>query len=224
MAEPLLEAWPPNGHPRLVHVMPWDLTVGGAQRMLDLWCSHEAHRWDAHILSVGARGPFAFAGARVHPELKRPQILDLIETLKPDLLVHHEPDARNGINSTCPQVWILHTTNSLRELPPKHATPAMVYSNFDSDEINPAWRDLPLKVLRPQVDAREFCPTKQKHVGLVCGIVGRLHEDKLPASFIEALRRWHPGPWRIRFLGEGLDMGYQRCVRENLANLPWIEF
>ena len=100
----------------------------------------------------------------------------------------------------------------------------MVFSNFDSDEINPAWRQLPLKVLRPQIDTREFHPTNEKHVGLVCGIVGRLHEDKLPASFVEALRDWQPGPWQIRFIGEGLDMGYQQHVREKLANLPWVEF
>lgn len=224
LVERLVEDWPLDGRPRLIHLVPWDLTVGGAQRMLDLWCSHEAHRWDAHILTVGARGPFAFAGATVHSELESSQIPSLIETLQPDLLVHHEASDKNGINSTCPQVWIFHCTNSLRELPPTHAKPAMVFSNFDADEINPSWRQLPLKVLRPQIDTVEFQPTEQKHVGLVCGIVGRLHEDKVPKSFIEALCEWQPGPWRIRFVGHGLDTGYQRYVREKLANLPWVEF
>ena len=224
LVEPPVEAWPLDGRPRLVHLVPWDLTVGGAQRMLDVWCSHEAHRWDAHILTAGARGPFAFAGATVHSEVERSQIRSLIETLQPDLLVHHEASDKNEINSTCPQVWIFHCTNSLRELPPKHATPATVFSNFDSDEINPAWRHLPLKVLRPQIDTVRFRPTEQKHVGLVCGIVGRLHEDKVPKSFVEALRAWQPGPWRIRFIGQGLDTGYHRYVREKLANLPWVGF
>lgn len=192
--------------------------------MLDLWCSHEAHRWDAHILTAGARGPFAFAGATVHAELERSQIPSLIETLQPDLLVHHEASDKNGINSRCPQVWIFHCRNSLREPPATHATPAMVFSNFDSDEINPAWRQLPLKVLRPQIDTVEFHPTDKKHVDLVCGIVGRLHEDKVPKSFIEALQAWHPGPWRIRFVGQGLDTGYHRYVKEKLASLSWVEF
>ena len=53
--------WPRDCRPRMVHLMPWDLTVGGAQRMLDLWCSHEAHRWDTHILTAGKGGPFAKA-------------------------------------------------------------------------------------------------------------------------------------------------------------------
>ncbi len=220
----MLQAWPLDGRPRLIHLFPWDLTVGGAQRMLDLWCSHEAHRWDAHILTHGARGPFAFTGATVHSEVDRSQIPHLIETLQPDLLVHHEPSDKNGIDSTCPQVWIYHCTNSLRKLPPKHAKPAMVFSNFDSDEINPAWRQLPLKVLRPQIETIEFRPAQKKHIGLVCGIVGRLHEDKVPKSFIEVLRAWQPGPWRIRFIGHGFETGYQRYVREKLANLPWVEF
>lgn len=218
------ELWPRDGRPRLIHLMPWDLTVGGAQRMLDVWCSHEAHRWDTHILTVGARGPFAFAGATVHSELGSSQVQSLIETLQPDLLVHHEPADKNGISSTCPQVWILHCTNSLRELPPGHAKPATVFSNFDSHEIHSGWRQLPLEVLPLQIDPRKFRPIKRKHVGLICGIVGRLHEDKVPRSFIEALQAWQAGPWRIRFIGHGLDTGYQRFVSEKLANLPWVEF
>ena len=220
----LAERWARNGLPRLVHVMPWDLTVGGAQRMLDQWCYHEAHRWDTHILTVGARGPFKFAGAHVHSELDRSEILSLVEALQPDLMVHHEPTDHNAIKSDCPQVWILHTTNSLRELPPKHTKPAMVFSNLDSGEIHSAWRRLSLTVLRPQVDPAEFRPTKVKHRGLVCGIVGRLHEDKVPISFIEALQAWDAGPWRIRFIGYGLETGYQRYVKSKLANLPWVEF
>ena len=216
--------WPRDGRPRLIHLMPWDLTVGGAQRMLDVWCSHEAQRWDTHILTPGARGPFEFAGAAVHSELERSQVLSLIESLDPDLLVHHEPSAENGISSRCPQVWILHCTNSLREPPPQHVTPATVFSNFDSPDIHSNWRQLPLKVLPLQIDARSFRPTKRKHVGLVCGIVGRLHEDKVPRSFMEAVLAWEPGPWRIRFIGHGLDTGYQQFVREKLAHLTWVEF
>ena len=161
LVEPVAKLWPRNGLPRLIHLMPWDLTVGGAQRMLDLWCSHEAHRWDTHILTVGARGPFVFAGATVHSELGRSHILNLIDTLQPDLLVHHEPSDRNGISSKCPQVWILHCTSSLRELPPKHATAAMAFSNFDSHEIHAGWRQLSLRVLPLQFDTGEFRPSKR---------------------------------------------------------------
>lgn len=222
--EHLAETWPRDGRPRLLHLMPWDLTVGGAQRMLDLWCLHQAYRWDTHIITVGARGPFEFAGATIHSELRASQIQSLIETLLPDLLVHHEPTAKSGIISKCPQVWILHCTNSLRASPPKHVTPSAVFSNFDSHEIHPGWRKLPLKVLPLQIDTDNFRPSKRKRVGLVCGIVGRLHEDKIPRSFIDALRAWQPGPWRIRFIGHGLDTGYQQFVFEQLADVTWIDF
>jgi glycosyltransferase involved in cell wall biosynthesis len=215
---------PRDGRPRLIHLVPWDLTVGGAQRMLDAWCSHEGRRWDTHILTPGARGPFQFAGAAVHSELEPSQVLSLIESLQPDLLVHHEPSVENGIISKCPQVWILHCTNSLREPPPQHSTPAKVFSNFDSPDIHSDWRQLPLEVLPLQIDTREFRPTKRKHVGLVCGIVGRLHEDKVPPSFVEAVLAWEPGSWRIRFIGHGLDTGYQQIVKRKLANVPWVDF
>ena len=228
MSNPVKMPWeelqPPDGRPRLIHLMPWDLTIGGAQRMLDLWCSHQAYRWDTHIVTAGERGPFEFAGATIHSGLKKSEIPGLIETLQPDLLVHHEPAEKNGIRSGCPQVWIFHCTNSLRAAPPKHVTPAAVFSNFDSHEIHPGWRQLPLNVLPLEINTSEFRPTKRKHVGLVCGIVGRLHEDKIPRSFIDALLAWQAGPWRIRFIGHGLDTGYQRFVKEKLANVPWIDF
>jgi glycosyltransferase involved in cell wall biosynthesis/GT2 family glycosyltransferase len=212
-------------NPRLVHLLPWDLTVGGAQRMLDLWCTHEASRWDTHIISLGERGPFAFTGATVHSNLKREQTLELIGSLEPDLLVHHEPAERNGIVSKCPQVWVAHCTSTLRELAPQHAKPVTVFSNFDSHEIHSSWRELSLKVLPLQVDPHQFYPTTESnHDGLVCGIVGRLHEDKVPRSFIKALLEWEPGPWRIRFVGHGLGMGYQEFVKAQLGNLPWVEF
>lgn len=220
----LTELWPRNGRPRLIHLLPWDLTVGGAQRMLDVWCSRESHRWDVHIITIGERGPFEFTGATVHSELTSAQIVPLIETLKPDLLVHHEPSERAGISSPCPQVWILHCASSLRVPPPEHALPEAVFSNFDTDEIHSHWRQLPLEVLPLQVDTDKFHPAKWKHPGPVCGIVGRLHEDKVPRTFVEALKVWQPGPWRIRFVGHGLDTGYQQFVSGALAHLPWVDF
>jgi hypothetical protein len=36
--------------------------------------------------------------------------------------------------------------------------------------------------------------------------------------------RWEPGPWKIRFIGHGLDNGYQRFVQEKLAKRQWVEF
>jgi len=214
--EQLAELWPRDGRPRLIHLMPWDLTVGGAQRMLDVWCFHEAHRWDTHILTVGARGPFGFAGATIHSELASSQIVSLIETLQPDLLVHHDPTDQNGIRSRCPQVWILHCTNSLREPPPQHVAPATVFSNFDSPEIHSDWRQLPLKVLPLQIDARQYRPIKRKHAGLVCGIVGRLHEDKVPRSFIEAVLAWEPGGGRSDSSGTDSILAIRNSCKGNL--------
>jgi hypothetical protein len=192
--------------------------------MLDVWCSRESHRWEVHIVTIGAQGPFGFAGATIHSDLKQAEIARRIETLQPDLLVHHEPSKRDGIASPCPQVWILHCASSLRTPPPEHALPEAVFSNFDSSEIDARWRQLPLQVLPLQVDTARFYPEERRRSGHVCGIVGRLHEDKVPRTFIEALKVWQPGPWRIRFVGHGLDTGYQQFVRESLAHLPWVEF
>ena len=171
-----------------------------------------------------ARGPFAFSGATVHAEVERSHALRLLASLQPDLLVHHEPTDRNVLSCTCPQIWIIHCTNSLRAAPPTHAAAGRVFSNFDSHEIHDGWRDLPLEAVPLGVDVGEFRPSSRSDAVPVCGIVGRLHEDKVPRSFIKALRAWRPGPWRIRFVGHGLDTGYQRFLIDELADLPWVEF
>jgi glycosyltransferase involved in cell wall biosynthesis len=217
------DLWPRDGRPRLVHFMPWDLTVGGAQRMLDLWCSHDGRRWETHVLTTAARGPFAFSGAIVHTEVERSHVSRLLAALQPELLVHHEPTDSSRLSSTCPQVWIIHCTNSLRAAPPTHAA-ARVFSNFDSHLIHDGWRELRLEALPLGVDVGEFHPSDRSNAVPVCGVVGRLHEDKVPRSFVKALRAWQPGPWRIRFVGHGLDTGYQRFVIDELADLPWVEF
>lgn len=207
--------------PRVVHVAPWDLTVGGMQRMLDLWCRSDGHRWEVHIISPGDRGPFAFSGATVHARVEARRAEELLGELAPDLLVHHGPATRYGRYSRCPCVWIVHGMAPLREPAPQWCRPAAVFSNLDSREMHPSWRTLPLRVLSLGVDLTQFRPRRYR---LVCGIVGRLSPEKVPAAFVEHLRAWRPGPWTIRFIGQGAINRHQPWVRERLRALDWIEF
>jgi len=40
----------------------------------------------------------------------------------------------------------------------------------------------------------------------------------------EAVLAWEPGRWQIRFIGHGLDTGYQKFVQRKLADVPWVDF
>ncbi len=209
----------PSTRARVVHVSPWDLTVGGMQRMIDLWCRQDGGRWDVHVVSQGLRGPFEFRHATVHASVAAGQIDALLASLQPDLLVHHAPDTTYGRYDRCPCVWMIHGMAPLRKPPPDWCRPAVVFSNLDSREIDSAWRPLPFQVLPLGVDLDALHPRR-----LVCGIVGRLNRDKVPPAFVEGLRAWEPGPWILRFIGEGLANPYQPWVKEQLAELDWVEF
>lgn len=190
--------------------------------MLDLWCAIEADRWETHIFSTQGRGAWKFSGAKVNVNMPEAKIAERLKQLAPDVVVFHKPSEATAIHVECPQAWIIHCMSVLRSAPPE-GRPAVVFSNLDA-AAHPGWSDLPLRVLPLGVDLDAFRPAPVAHEGLVCGIVGRLHEDKVPPSFVAALASWQPGPWRIRFIGHGLDSGYQAKTKKVLAGCPWIEF
>jgi len=197
--------------------------------MLDLWCRAEAHRWDVHILSPGLRGPFDFPGATVHASVPAGPARPLLAALKPDLLVHHGPHHTYGRYGQCPCVWMVHGMEPLRQPAPDWHRPSAVFSNLDSDEIHPSWRRLPFHVLPLGVDLTCFRPRMPRQPvaprsRLVCGIVGRISREKVPRGFVEALCQWDPGPWTIRFVGQGVSNRHQPWVRERFAGLDWVAF
>lgn len=209
----------PSARARVVHVSPWGLTVGGMQRMIDLWCRRDGHRWDVHIVSQGPRGPFGFKNATVHAPVHASEVDQLLASLQPDLLVHHAAHLTYGRYDRCPCIWMVHGMAPLREPAPDWCQPVAVFSNLDSPEIHPSWRQRPLRALPLGVDLEVLHPRR-----LVCGIVGRLSPEKVPPAFVECLRTWTPGPWTIRFIGEGITNAHQPWVKKRLAGLDWVEF
>ena len=144
-----------------------------------------------------------------------------MDKLQPEVLVHHEVLSGYGLYRACPCMWVLHGMLELRSTAPKWCRPVAVFSNLDSQEIHPSWRELPLRVLPLGVDLNRFTPPRRR---LVCAIVGRLAPEKVPLDFAAQLKQWDPGPWRIRFIGDCAANDYRASVRDELAILPWVEF
>ena len=233
--------------PRIVHVIPSRLGVGGVQRMVDLWCQLNGHRWEIHVVSMGNVGPFTFGGATMHARALREE-QRFLQVLGPDLIVHHNPTCEYGRYCGCPCVWIIHGMPILRSAPPTWCTPAAVFTNLDCADVHPSWRKLPFHVLSLGVDLDQFRPWRPATGGarehgtnaaadaaprqhpdagrrpLICGIAGRMNEEKIPASFVKLLRRWRHGPWVLRFIGVGVCNQYQPWVRQQLKEFDWIEF
>lgn len=218
-----------SGRPVILHILPWDLTVGGTQRLLDSWCRQEGHRWDVHIVTIGTiPGTWKLPQASVR-QLRTPsEVAAFCRALRPDVVVSH-----NCAHPFCagssgfPQVWYVHGERILAAECPSWAVPACFVENYPQ-QGHRSWLPLPRHVVRLGVDTEAFAPRYKQQSGgaerLVAGIVGRLSPEKVPASFVEALLTWKPGPWRIRFIGAGVLSPYHDEVRQRLAKLPHVEF
>jgi glycosyltransferase involved in cell wall biosynthesis len=215
-----------TGSPVIIHVMPWDLTVGGGQRMLDDWCTHEGKTWDVHIVTAGlSPGFWGFKGATIHRANTAAELADLCKQLRPEVVVTHNTDyAMSAGARLWPQVWYAHGCKILDDQRQTWAVPHSVLCNFPQ-EAHKSWRGIKRHVIRLGVDTSCFAPEGIPYRGyLVAGIVGRLSKEKVPESFVKELNAWSPGPWRVRFIGEGIRNHHQGWVRENTAAQPWVEF
>jgi len=218
----------PTGAPVILHVMPWELTVGGGQRMLSDWCRFSGQAWDVHIVTAGpAESPFAFSGAAIHQAGGPHQLAELAARLKPDVTVVHNVDHPLAVAAPFPQVWFAHGERILAESCPYPDAPVACIANYPQ-EPHESWQGIPTYTVRLGVDRQSFKPapttTRYPPSTLVAGIVGRLSIEKIPPDFLQALRSWDPGPWRLRFIGVGIANPYQRTVRQYLAGLPFVEF
>ena len=59
---------------------------------------------------------------------------------------------------------------------------------------------------------------------MICGIVGRLHPEKFPRDFAQALHEWDHGAWELRIIGRGNALEWQTRFKKDLADLPWVTF
>ena len=211
--------------PLLAHVMPWPLSVGGAQRMIHEWCAHCGHLWRTVVVAPGSERAFVFPGAEVFSEIPATEAAALLRRLAPEVVVHHGPQFDYGryVPATGALFWVIHGEYVLRSPRPAWGEPIAVFANSPSQARYDGWpapRILPLGV-----DLQRFSPNGWRPgPPLVAGVIGRLSMEKLPLGFLTALQSWTPGAWRLRFIGEGRWNPWIERVHREIGQLPFVEF
>ncbi|NLH48583.1 MAG: glycosyltransferase [Myxococcales bacterium] len=211
--------------PLLAHVMPWPLSVGGAQRMIHEWCGHCGHHWRTVVIAPGGERVFAFPGAEVFADASAGQAADLLRRLAPEVVVHHGPQFEYGRYVPVSGVlfWVIHGEYVLRSLRPAWGEPVAVFANSPSRATHDSWPAL--RILPLGVDLQRFRPgVVRQEPPLVAGVIGRLSMEKLPLGFLTALKGWAPGAWRLRFIGKGRWNPWVERVRREIGSLPFVEF
>ncbi|MDP8225621.1 MAG: glycosyltransferase [Candidatus Lernaella stagnicola] len=217
--EPLKGGEP--GRPIVTHVIPWDLTTGGIQRMVSQWCQHTGLEWDVHVVSPGIRGAYEFPNATVHPGLSDDACRSFLDETAPDLLVHHGPSVIYGRFTDCPVVWVVHNELVFADAKPTWCRPRAILSNYPPDNLGPNWQAAEITAIPLGVDLSVFRPRR-----LIAGIAGRVSPEKIPPAFIDALLAWgNPDRrWTVRFVGMGLANSYQSVLEKRVSDVDWIEF
>ena len=216
----LLQSQAPSLKPKIVHVLPWAPgTIGGVQRMIDLWLEHCAAGWDAHVVCPGPLIDFLFRHATAHWNVNEEQADECLRRLNPDVLVHHGPHFSYGrfVPANGAVIWVVHGGSILENPCPAWAAPQAVFTNYCPEKLHPSWP--PLTALPLGVDLNQFQPRP-----LVAGLVGRIGPEKIPPGFLNALHDWEPGPWRLRIIGQGVNWPWIKRVQQATADRPWIEF
>jgi len=210
---------------RIVHFLPWQMTVGGAQRMLALWDRYCTDGWDGAWI-VCPPGPVAWRLRHTRIIQAPPPIAaSRVASLRPDRVVYHDAlDSYGRVEA--PAVLQVHCHWRLRDPAPAGPPPLAAISVIDPPDKHPSWLFTPWRHLPPAVELDRYRLREHKDRSpLVCGIVGRLHPDKTPRSFLHRLaRRGPPSGWRIEFIGAGLQSLHHRLAAAMLRNQVNVAF
>lgn len=203
--------------PRIVHVLPWQLCVGGAQRFIADLCAWSSPWAELHLvhLSRGSDQSWTplLTGVHCHAVDTPDQARQIIEKLDPDLIHHHYPQTEWGLHGLFDKFNVMGTPHGWvgNINPPDWTVPicgekVQIRHGINLDHYKPG--------RRPKPDGRF-------HVG----IVGRLREDKVPMHFIHALRAWLPkqrGRIVVHFIGRGLNDRAGRRVQQAAAAIRGV--
>jgi hypothetical protein len=193
--------------------------------MIHEWCAEAGKWWDMHVVAPGSARAFAFPNATVHTNIAAGESYDFIRALAPEVVVHHGPQFDYGrvVPPSGALFWAIHGEYVLNAPRPGWGEPRGIFSNYQPKRCHTSWPQLATAPLG--VDLSSFTPAKIAPPGpLTVGIIGRLSQEEIPLSFVRALGRWSPGPWRVRLIGGGESPDWAAKVRTALAGLRFVEF
>lgn len=191
----------------ILHVVPWQLSLGGAQRVaveLANWADAFA---EVHILHKPPISEEWVTSATLHAVGTDAAGVEVIRQLQPDLIHHHFP-AGGWLLSQCERYPIVGTDHGWAANSQSQRKPYVI------PIAGPHQRKIPNGAEVSKYEAKV-------HTGTDCTmlLVGRRYPEKVPESFTDCCRRRLPrGRWI--FVGYGYRNEYSRRVSARLEQLP----
>ncbi len=206
----------PRKRPVILHVMPWQMSMGGAQRFFCDLARHFKSFCDIHVVypKHGSDDHWsrALSDVRCHSVSNTGEAAAVVKNLNPDLVHHHHPSGKwlwEVINGKYPVLGTQHGWEANKDPMPCVAPICGEHEN----------------VIRHGVDLAQFKPSRRrKRNGIfTVGIVGRRSPEKLPPTFISALAAWDVKDIKVRLIGRGLTCPQTETAEARLRRIPFVE-
>lgn len=198
--------------PVIVHLLPWQFGVGGAQRfMIDMvnWASNFA---DVHIFYRVGKDNFYKPNATLHHIDDPDEALRKLLEIKPDLIHYQNPCVKFLI----PQVEQLQ----IPLIGTPHGYPHNAKEEL-SDWMIPIIGDHERKIYNGIPVEKFRVKRHEQKDKVVVGFVSRRSIEKYPESFLEAMRKRAPKNCHYKAVGLGWKTAYLDGITKSLKDLDF---
>jgi glycosyltransferase involved in cell wall biosynthesis len=200
--------------PKILHLLPWDFAMGGAQRFIvDLanWASEFA---EIHILCK-SHNHFWKVNAEIHDIENDLDGESLIKDLDPDLIHHHYP--LHG--------WLMNVVSQYPHVGTCHGYLDTMNIPENDNWIIPICGSFKNKIIHG-IDITKFTPrvyTHNKNDNVIIGLIARRSGEKIPPCFIEYLQKnGLPKNMTLRVIGNGGRITSKE-ITEQLSKIANVE-
>lgn len=203
----------------IAHVIPYTMSVGGAQRFVADLAEYQADYADVHVIVISPTTD-EIVTVRDDVSVRHFQGADaalaFIRDLSPTVVHHHYPWDSDV-------TWRGVAELGIYRIGTHHSWTPHVLSAMPADVI-PITGSHP-DVIRHGVDVARFAPMRrQRGRKPTVGIVGRISGEKIPREFVRALAAWCDGrDVAVRVVGRGKYGSDLEHIEAELAAIPNVE-
>lgn len=203
-----------SNKPKIIHILPWNFTMGGSQRFvrdLSNWASAFA---EVHIFCK-YHNNFYNVNAQIHDIIDDNEGEELIKEINPDLIHHHYP----------PGNWLLDTTKKYPHIGTCHKYEDNI--NIPISEQNwiiPICGNTNKKIIHG-IDLDPFLNLKKYNNSnkIIVSIIGRRSKEKIPQSFISYLQsNTLSDNIFLKIIGKG-NHYFDNGISESLSKIKNVE-
>lgn len=193
----------------IVHVLPFELFLGGGERLISNWLSRTKHE----SIFLCKRGNFFndIPGIRYYSDYR--ELIYILNEIQNKVVIWHSAPEGPLIEAK-PDVWYVHGAYAFVSDISRLPKPAMALSNYPPAWVHHSWADVPIRPVPLGVDLRKYSirSYSSKSQDIIIGIIGRVSEEKIPMQWFDALKRFNnryaKHNFRFHYYGAGGNNQY----------------